>query len=298
MKACPVIDRSRSRDACQKVRGPADLVVRATMAVRPRGRLLSIGTVLLVLSASLADAHGQTNGSPAQQGAAPEHPLVPAIRLAKASLERLQDVQDYEARFVKRERINGQLITQKTRLRLRERPFSVYMHFEEPFAGREVLFVAGQNNNQLLVHEGSGVRSLVGTVSLAPDSPTVMAENRHAITSLGMRKLLKLVIEQWELESKYGEIDVKYFPQARVDDVECDAIQVSHPRPRRQFKYHVTRLFLSRETRLPIRVENYGFPPAPGQQAPLVEEYTYLDLKVNVGLTNADFDRSNPKYRF
>jgi hypothetical protein len=30
----------------------------------------------------------------------------------------------------------------------------------------------------------------------------------------------------------------------------------------------------------------------------LVEEYTYANLKLNVNLTDADFDVRNPQYRF
>ena len=31
---------------------------------------------------------------------------------------------------------------------------------------------------------------------------------------------------------------------------------------------------------------------------PLLESYSYLDLKTNVGLTDADFDTKNPEYNF
>ena len=44
--------------------------------------------------------------------------------------------------------------------------------------------------------------------------------------------------------------------------------------------------------------ERYGWPRRQGEKAPLVEEYTYSNIKTNVGLTNADFDTSNRNYGF
>ena len=52
------------------------------------------------------------------------------------------------------------------------------------------------------------------------------------------------------------------------------------------------------ELQLPIRYASYDWPAAPGQEPPLLEEYTYLNMKVNVGLTDADFDRGNKDYGF
>lgn len=227
-----------------------------------------------------------------------EHPLAPAIRVAQTCLEQLQDVRDYECVLTKRERINNQLTQQVMYMRFREEPFSIYCKFGEPFAGREVLYVAGQNNGMMLAHEGSGLKSLVGTVSLAVDSPEARAENRHPLTEAGLRNMLKLLIRQWELESKYGEITVQYYPDARLGEIPCRVIEVLHPQPRRQFVYHITRLYLHAETGLPVRVENYGWPQQAGGQPLLMEEYTYTQLRTNVGFTDQQFDRRCPDYKF
>lgn len=227
-----------------------------------------------------------------------EHPLTPAIQMAQQSLAVMDQIKDYECQFNRRELVNQQYVSQRTLLRLRHQPFSVYMKFMEPAPGREVLYVAGQNQGKLLAHEASGLSSLVGTISLAVNSPTVMAETRHPITDTGMKRLVELVIAQWELESKYGEIDVKFYPDAKMGNSACEVIEASHPRPRKQFAYHLTRVYIDKQTRFPIRVENYGFPPDPGQQPILIEEYTYTNVRVNNQFTESDFDRSNPKYSF
>jgi hypothetical protein len=158
--------------------------------------------------------------------------------------------------------------------------------------------VKGQNENQLLAHEGSGLKSLVGTISLAHESPHVRAENRHPNTQIGMRNLNDQVIAGWEYEGQFGESTVQYFPEAKIGGVSCPAIECMHPQPRRQFKFHLTRLYIDAQSNLPVRVENYAFPTAPGQQPPLIEEYTYVKVQTNKGLTNQDFSPKNPAYKF
>ena len=80
--------------------------------------------------------------------------------------------------------------------------------------------------------------------------------------------------------------------------IDCEALEVTHPRPRRQFRYHQCRLFIEKNTGLPLRVQNYGYPQQAGTAPPLVEDYAYTGLKTNLGLKPLDFSRTNPAYRF
>lgn len=234
------------------------------------------------------------------------HPLYRPLELAYKSREALKDVKDYEAVFTKTEILPGKAkpIQTTMKLKLREEPFSVYLLFlspkngpKNPNAGREVIFVQGKNNNQLLAH-GTGVSALVGTVSLDPKSPTAMADSKYPVTMIGVKRLLSKVIQQWEQEGKYAECKVDYYPDAKLGDVPCLVIESKHPQPRDEFKFHMTRLYLDDATHYPVRVEQFAFPRQSGQNPPLVEEYTYSELKVNVGLKDRDFDRTNPAYAF
>jgi hypothetical protein len=49
---------------------------------------------------------------------------------------------------------------------------------------------------------------------------------------------------------------------------------------------------------MPIRYEAYDWPAQQGGQPQLLEEYTYLDVKLNQGYSDADFDVYNPQYQF
>jgi hypothetical protein len=226
-----------------------------------------------------------------------DHPLRPAIDLAEESLTVMEGVSDYTAVFSKRELLGNRLTSQTMEMKFRHRPFSVYFKFRGAEAGREVIFIDGRNRGNLLVHE-TGVAALAGTITIAPTAPEVMKNTRHPITQAGLYNLVAKVAEQWRSESRFGEVDVKTFPNAKLGDLPCIAIQTTHPQPRREFKFHMTRLYLDRDQKLPVRVEQFGWPRNGSDKPPLVEEYTYTNVRVNVGLTDLDFDQRNPAYGF
>lgn len=228
-----------------------------------------------------------------------EHPLVKAIGLAESSRESLKEVKDYTALFIKTERIKGRVLTQEMDMKIREEPFGVYLKFRNPHRGREVIYAEGKYSGNLKVHE-DGLKKVAGTLSLPPTGPDAMAENLYPISKIGMANFLDDLIEQWQNDTKFGESKVQYFPNAKLGQAKmpCMVIEVTHPQPRKQFRYHMTRLYIEKENNLPIRLEQYAWPQRPGEEPPKIEEYNYTNLKLNVGLTDKDFDTRNPGYQY
>ncbi|MDB5384941.1 MAG: hypothetical protein JWM11_587 [Planctomycetaceae bacterium] len=220
----------------------------------------------------------------------PKHPLVPALQMAYKSRDTLKEVSDYTAVFVKKELIGQGYITHSMDMKLRERPFGVYLRFQDPSPGRQVLYPAGVNKAQLLVQEPGLKGGLIGTIALSPTAPLAMSENRHPITEIGISNMLNRIIQQWELEAGFAETDVNYYPEAKLGAHPVRVIQTSHPTRRNQFKYHVTRLFLDQETLFPVRVDQYDWPAQPGGKPVQVELYMYSSVRTNVGVTDRDFD--------
>ena len=226
-----------------------------------------------------------------------EHPLVPAIKYAKTCLEKVESLPGYEATFWKKEVVGSSTVSHKMKLKIRHKPFSVYLYFLDPHEGREVIYVEGQNNGKLIAHE-AGLFSIAGAMELDPTSSMAMSENRYPITNAGIANTMKIMIKQWEEELKYGEIDVKYFKDAKIEGMTCRVIEASHPTPRKQFTSHKVRLWVDTATGIPVRMQKYGFPRRSGEQPPLVEEYTFTNLQTNTRLSDADFSRKNSKYSF
>jgi hypothetical protein len=230
------------------------------------------------------------------------HPLQAALEVAQKGLTSIQaNIQDYSATVVKRERIDGKLGEHEYMFaKIRHQPFSVYLFFLGPDAvkGQEVIYVDGHNDGNMLAHAGSGVRAMVGTVSLKPQSMLAMAGQRYPITELGVENLTKRLLEVADHDKQYDECEVNFFPGAKVNGRVCTCIQVAHPVPRKNFRFHLARVFIDDELTIPIRYESYDWPLEPGGQPVLMEEYTYMNVKVNNGFTDADFDPRNTAYKF
>ncbi len=245
-----------------------------------------------------------------------EHPLAPMVARANELIKHMdENVQDYSATLVKRERVDGVLNGHQyiyTKIRHEQKnergavvePFSVYMNFQAPdeVKGREVIYVEGENGGNLIAHDG-GVGLLAQlkasvTVSLDPESPRAMKGNKYPITSVGMKNLMKKLIVVATESMKHDECEVKLFPKVKVNGRVCTCMQSVHPVPRDHFKFHIARIYVDDELQMPIRYESYGWPTREGQDPPLLEEYTYVNVKLNNGFTDRDFDKSNGNYRF
>lgn len=225
------------------------------------------------------------------------HALAPALRLASDTLDKLAEIKDYSATFYKHENVRGVSVLQQMNLKVREDPFSVYLGFVKPHAGREVLYVEGQNGGNLLGH-GTGIEKVAGTVVIDPDSPRALEESRYPITQIGMRNMVRTIANQWSTELRYNDLKVKYYPNAKVDKVSCSVYESTHARRRSGVTFYRSRLYVSRQTGLPIRAEQFGFPASTGARPPMIEQYTYMDVKANSGLSNIDFSTSNPAYDY
>ncbi|QDT30892.1 DUF1571 domain-containing protein [Thalassoglobus polymorphus] len=231
------------------------------------------------------------------QDAPSSHPLIPALQMGTNSLKALDDVKDYTATFTKREMIGRNLTDAKMEMKYRHNPYSVYFKFISPSAGREAIYVAGENDGKMQAHE-VGIAGLAGTLSLDVDGRLAMTDNRHPITMAGMHIMVSTLLEQWLSDTKLSGMTVNFYPNAKIGKIECKAIETSHRSPSSGAKYAMSRLYVDASTNYPIRVQQYEFPRKNKKQPELVEDYLYTDIKTNVGLKDIDFSTSNSKYDF
>jgi hypothetical protein len=241
-----------------------------------------------------------------------DHPLDAALDFARDALVRSQrDLVDYTATIVKRERINGVLgeyeyCYGKIRNRKVEGdkitvPLSVYLKFLKPKAteGREVIWVEQKNNGKMRAHEGGLKGKFLPSVWLDPNGPLAMNGQLHPITDIGIENLITKLIERGEAERKHTECEVQFIKGAKLNGRLCTVLNVRHPVQRPHFEFHLAQIFIDDEINLPIRYAAYHWPTdANDKTGPVLEEYTYLDLKLNQNLTDADFDPENPEYNF
>jgi len=238
------------------------------------------------------------------------HPLDPALSLAHSTLSYIREnVQDYTGILIRRERINGVLGNHefmgiKVRNRKLENgvirtPFSIYVTFLKPadLKGREVIYVENQNKGNIVVHEGGFKGKFIPTVELDPNGMLAMRGQRYPITEAGIENLCVKLIEKGERDRQHAEclVDQK---MVKLGERPGLLISVTHPVERPHFDFHKAEIFIDEELRVPTRYAAYLWPTSPGGEAEVLEEYTYQNIKLNVGLKEIDFDRGNSRYNF
>lgn len=216
-----------------------------------------------------------------------------ALQLIYKARDEFAGVKDYQCTFLRDEFIDGELKKNHLILKVRHQPFSVYMEWIAPTnrKGRKTSYVVGQNEGKMRVRDGI-------TLSLDPQQSVKMKESRHTIVEAGLQNLIKRFVESWEMEKKMGVTDVtvqdlelKVMLPSRDVVLNCKLVTTTHdPKDRAKFVFYRTLVYFDKNTGLPVRLEGYDWPKdANDRTGQLVERYTYLDVKVNVGLKDADF---------
>jgi len=229
----------------------------------------------------------------------PETPIGRALRAIEACQARYDRISDYVCTFSKRERIDGSLTPLHVMsMKVRTRPQSIYLRFSQPGPGREAIYIAGRNGGKVLAHDVGLKRLLAGTLTLEPTCDLAMEDCRHPITQAGIGPLLHTIEGRWAAELDPSESLVAFRDGQLVGSRACTLIETTHPRHEPHFLFYRVRVYIDRDLGLPIRFEAYDWPTTPQDAPELVEEYTYTNIKLNVGLRDVDFDVSNTDYAF
>lgn len=239
-----------------------------------------------------ATALAQAPAQPPSAPAAPAvNPMDEPLRLLGQASQVYAGVRDYTCLFVKRERLRGQLQPENLiEMKARTQPFSIYMRWLGPpqQAGLEACYVAGWNNGMLRVHS-TGLAGAIGFVSIDPHDPRVTQTSRHTITEAGIGNLIERFGQRWAWERQAN------ITQVRIADYlyagrPCTRVETVHPdRAGGKVSFYRSVIYFDKEWHLPVRVENYDWPRAAGVEGELLESYSYVNLRFNVGLTDRAF---------
>lgn len=250
-----------------------------------------------------------TANDPGPVTEAPEHPLAWTLAYASSSSEYIQEnVRDYSCRLIKRERIDGELqpyYFARVKVRCEQqvegevvKPMAVFMQFLAPakVKDRRILYVDGENDGNMLVRKGGGAFRFA-KLKIDPFGAAAQRESNYPITDVGFDKILARLIELAKADIKRdptaANTVVSQFRDAKVNDRVCTHLRVVHPEPGDEIEFHQADLYIDNELRVPIRLVVHGFPEAEEEEAepPLLEEYSYVDLELNVGLSDDDFSK-------
>lgn len=223
------------------------------------------------------------------------------VTLLDLGRHRIGAIPDYTATFVKQERVDGALQELQTiELKLRHQPFSVYMKWlEGGDEGRQVLYVQGENDDQLQVRLG-GIKSRLPVMRLAPTCATALHESRHPVTELGLLELASQVHKYRSRDcSLQRGVRWEMLPDQKHFDRDCDCWIVEYDAPEFEPIYRKMITYVDKELALPISVRNFGWPDegvetsdaAALDEATLIEYYGYTEIRFETRLSDADFGK-------
>ena len=212
------------------------------------------------------------------------------LEMLKKSQEKFEEVNDYTATFIKKQRMGGKINNDKIEMKFMK-PFCIYYKFLEGDKGKEVIYVDGKNDNKLIGHLGGAISLFPICRWLKPTDPLAMAGNKYPITRSGIGNMIKGLIEQYELAEKNGDLEAFYMGIEILDGRRTHVIGRRLPK-KDEYACYLSITNIDIETKLPIRNISFNW------DMELEELYYYKDLKLNQGLTEKDFDPNNSKYRF
>ena len=201
-------------------------------------------------------------------------------------------VDQYTATFLLQERIDGELDAAQSVALKFKKPFKVSMRWlDGSNKGRLALYPFGSSGEKLLVRVPTFVGSV--TLTLDPGGSLAMRRRRHPITDVGMGRLLDFYKESVRRDPHLGEFSVEDRGEQTTFDRPTQRYFLgSRSKHTRGYDGMSAVIDVDREHRLPIYTEIFD-----GNNQ-LVERYGYLDLRLNPGLTDADFDPKHPASGF
>ncbi len=316
---CPAVKASQSSDTesdSKSATTAADKPTTPDSARKPEEPLAKTESTDAHAIASgeepLAEKSDSDEKSQNDEGSDPENrKLIDVLNFAQDVLNRIdEEVRDYTCTLVRRERVDGEWPSYFQRLEAKVRhehrgeneavePFAVFIEFQNPrrMAGRRVLYVTDRWHGDLVARRG-GSQTPNMTRQLDPSSPLAMEGNRYPITEIGIRNLTARLIAFMQRELDHDDCEVKIFKNAKLQGRACTHIQVTQTARRPDSRFRVARVLIDNELKLPVYFASFGWGKTDDDKPVPLEEYAYINIKINVGLTDLDFDLANPAYEF
>jgi hypothetical protein len=249
-------------------------------------RLLTLTLLGLVCATPLLSGQGKVVPAAVKQS-----PLDQPIEWLEDAKRNYTAVEDYVCTLTSQERVKGKLLERNViQFKMKTKPFSVHMRWLQPDASKnqEVAFVMGKNGNKMRVKNNLIFKNIVGWVSVDVSDPRVMEHSNHSILEAGIGSMIEQSLAQWQKERIIGKTNVTTQPYL-FNNRQVYRVELTRTEKHAAIMYHRTVIFLEKDSKLPIRLENYGWPTTSSAQGDLMEEFSYVNLLFNTGLKDADF---------
>lgn len=283
-------------------------------SARPSPRFLLPQAVPAIIGQVLqpGEANSNTESQPAVE-ARPQLPstepltgrwaLESSLSLLEQGRERLKKMSGYSVTFSRQERIDGELLDPQTiKLKVRHEPFSLYMKWTQGDKGRQLVYVEGQNENNVLVQPGGLIGRATGALPFAPDHPKILAESRYPATMAGLLALTDTILEHHKTDLKRATgVQSEIRGDQSFEDRPCYLTTLSYDNETVNPTYRKLTIFIDKELSVPVAVRNYTWVKdqqvVADDEESLIESYSFTEIESATQLSDNDFSKQNYKMR-
>lgn len=225
------------------------------------------------------------------------------LELLEAGIKHLKSVPNYSSVFSKREEVGGVLRDEEImELKLRHKPFSVYMKWSKGDVGRELLYQEDQNEGMMLVQLGGFAGRLIPSLKLDIHGDRAMAESRYSIDNSGL-----LNIAQKIADARVADLKNKHHCTCQMrngvtfDSRPCHYFVTEYADKSESPVYRRNEIYIDEQLNVPVCVRNFTWMPADRVITPeetLIEEYAFTNINFTQQIADQEFDKGNDEYRF
>jgi outer membrane lipoprotein-sorting protein len=279
----------------------------------------SIWLLLILLAASQAKADTDAD----------------AVRILRQMFQATKKVKSLSYTMVKRERIKGQILTQRSKVKLALAPLRTYLYQETPKKGLEVIFAEGQHNDKCIINP-NGFPWI--NIYLPPMHPRVLQNQHHNLFKSGYAYVVGILEHLMRKYDQQLADIIQSKPDVLWQGRPAHMIHLDNPNfgihkhvvKQGETAWDVARQHMIGEYMVLDRNPDVGFytdlslgktlviPNDYARKMEIVilkenmlpallrvydehglfEEYQYLDLILNPAFSENDFSKSNPNYGF
>ncbi len=213
--------------------------------------------------------------------------------LAKAQ-ESYTNLHDYVAEIHKQVHKNGKLDIDEHSIMKFKKPFKVYLKWTSGKKdGNELLYVDGENDGKIIVRKKLpfGIRK---TMHVDPDGFWVKNFSKHSIKDAGFIGIITKSYNQFAEAKKNNDVIAVTCSMEEINGRPTHkVVLVVSPEGEKNGYYCRSAIeYFDAENFLPIKVTFWLW------EDDEVESLTFSNVKINVGLTDKDFDKENKEYQF
>lgn len=247
---------------------------------------VTVRLLMMMFIGESASAAALSGGEVAQPA-----PRYDPLKILLSMRDSYTSVNSYTAILVKGEPKAGKNNAEQKIFVKFKKPFKVYMKWTgDRYAGREVLYVEGENNDKLFAKPDGFLGAILKMVKLP--STHRSDGSKHTVRDVGIGKLVESILDVTLKAKANNDLRLVCHGVVARNGRMVYEIERFLPQEKDCYEYKRVVLYIDTATRLPLEAYAYD------KEGKLSEFCSYKILKLNPKIADAEFKVDNKEYGF